>query len=116
MKRIIISILLLGLFTASYSVRANNVSSAKYPEAVEIVAFYPNGTQTVISARSVVYLPNGSKTVEALPVSEKTRSTTSSQKDYYCLDSDNVILWKVTLTGSFTYNGSTSSCTSVFRG
>ncbi len=45
--------------------------------------------------------------------STQTRSTTTTtkKKTVYCQDTSENNLWSITVTGTFTYNGSTSSCT-----
>lgn len=40
-----------------------------------------------------------------------TRSQKSGKKSFSCYDSSNVLQWTAQLQGTFSYNGSTSSCT-----
>lgn len=42
-----------------------------------------------------------------------TRATRTGTKHYRFYNSNDVLQWKVTVTGTFTYNGTTSSCTSA---
>ena len=41
------------------------------------------------------------------------RNSVTGQKSYYYKNSDGVIRWTATLTGTFTYNGSTATCTAA---
>lgn len=49
--------------------------------------------------------------IEVEIVDFPTRASTSSTKTYTYKDSSGVAQWKALLTGTFTYNGTTSSCT-----
>lgn len=42
---------------------------------------------------------------------QRTSGSVSGRKPYTCYDSSGTALWKVELSGSFTYNGSTATCT-----
>ena len=55
---------------------------------------------------------DGSYYVITLTVDE-TRASKTGAKTYTYYSSDDVIQWKVRLQGSFTYNGSTSTCTNA---
>ncbi len=62
----------------------------------------------------VRHLPDGSRLIETVPVIvQRTEQTITSQKYSTFINNDGVIQWKVTLTASFTYNGSTATCTSA---
>ena len=43
----------------------------------------------------------------------QTRDRVTAQRAYHHRNSSGTILWTATVTGTFTYNGSTSSCTSA---
>ena len=76
---------------------------------------FAEGEESSISLirSETTYLNNGYKFITNTYLKNLDRSTVSSQKETNYVDPDNVILWKVTLTGTFTYNGSTSSCTAA---
>jgi len=55
-----------------------------------------------------------SEKLEGQPViTEKTRGSVTAHKPYYHCNSSGSLLWTATVTGTFTYNGSTSSCTNA---
>ncbi len=57
---------------------------------------------------------DGSQLLEGQPVViAQTRSSLTAQKPYYHCNSGGTVLWTATVTGTFTYNGSTSSCTNA---
>ena len=59
------------------------------------------------------YFEDGSyMTVEVITNGARASGSKSGSKPYTYYDSDGKTLWKATLTGSFTYNGSTATCTS----
>lgn len=66
------------------------------------------------SSTEIVYMDDGSYYVIVIEES-RTRATYSKtgSKHYTYYSSENVAQWKVTLTGTYTYNGSTSSCTAA---
>ena len=66
------------------------------------------------SIRSITYLKNGDCLVEFMPkIVTEQRDSVIGQKSYYYKNSDGVIRWTATLTGTFTYNGSTATCTAA---
>ena len=57
---------------------------------------------------------DGSQLFEEQPlVITQTRNSLTAQKPYYHCNSSGTVLWTATVTGTFTYNGSTSSCTNA---
>lgn len=67
-----------------------------------------------ITAGHVTYLSDGSVLIESVPKVIQTRSNViTSHKTVYHRDSSGNLLWSATLTGTFTYNGSSSSCTAA---
>ena len=59
------------------------------------------------------YFEDGSyMTVEVITNGARASGSKSGSKPYTYYDSDGKTLWKATLTGSFTYSGSTATCTS----
>ena len=71
-----------------------------------------------IKNETIEYFPDGSYGItEIVEYSDKAvTGTKTSSKNYKYYNSSNELLWKVTLTATFTYNGSTSSCTSASPG
>ena len=60
---------------------------------------------------------DGSQLLEGLPVvTVETRGSVTAHKPYYHRNSSGAVLWTATVTGTFTYNGSTSSCTNATYG
>lgn len=102
MKKIIPAILTLALLLAS-------------------VAFTPDMTVKAATATIPVnetttyeYFEDGSyymTTITILPSIERSSTIITVQKTGGYLNSENEVLWSATLTGKFTYNGSSSSCT-----
>ena len=81
--------------------------------AVAVKQFDPYST--------VEYYPDGSYGITTLTISESGNSNpaslraavTSGTKNYTHYDSNNNALWKVTLTGFFSYTGTSATCTSA---
>lgn len=63
---------------------------------------------------SVVYFDDGSYLVTIITESTTTRATKtkSGTKDLTYYDSNDNLEWRITLTGSFSYTGSSATCTS----
>jgi hypothetical protein len=62
----------------------------------------------------VIGLADGTVLLETTPVIiNRGSGNLTAQKVYYKKDGNNNNLWSATLTGTFTYNGSTSSCTAA---
>lgn len=63
----------------------------------------------------VIYrFDDGSQLLEGQPiVIAQTRGGVTAQKAYHHRNSAGTILWTATVTGTFSYNGSTSSCTNA---
>ena len=67
----------------------------------------------------IEYFADGSYIITVLETNASTcfdRSTISKTKTTYYYDSSNNLDWKASLTASFSYNGTTSSCTSASIG
>ncbi len=65
-------------------------------------------------AASIIYLDDGSYfVVEIEEVSARTTYSKSGTKYYTYYDSDDVAQWKISLTASYTYNGTSATCTST---
>ena len=98
MKKILL--ILLTITMLSFSILCTPVSAAS--------------TTGKVTAVTIEYLENGDyiETIityeEALTRSSKTASKTKNYKN-----SDGDVMWSVTVRGTFSYNGTTSSCTAV---
>ena len=98
MKKILL--ILLTITMLSFSMLCTPISAASTTEKVTAV--------------TIEYLENGDyiETIityeEALTRSSKTASKTKNYKN-----SDGDVMWSVTVRGTFSYNGTTSSCTAV---
>lgn len=80
--------------------------------AVPVLATEQGGSEALCSVR---YYADGSRdeTEIILLPSAKVLHTVTAQKSTSHYTSSNELVWKVTLTGSFSYNGSSSSCTAA---
>ena len=64
--------------------------------------------------RVIKVLDDGSQLLEGrLVVTAQTRGSVTAHKPYYHRNSSGTILWTATVTGTFTYNGTTASCTNA---
>ena len=63
--------------------------------------------------KETIYFDDGSyMTVEINTIRTRASGSVSGSKPYTYYGSDGVAKWKATLSGSFTYNGSSATCTS----
>lgn len=66
------------------------------------------------SISDIFYLENGACVTRSIPVViYSQRGSLTGQTTYRFRDSNGVILWTATLTGTFAYNGSTATCTAA---
>lgn len=72
----------------------------------------PAATGTVVKT---IYYDNGCYAVIVITEGSSTRATKSGAKGYNFYNANGVLLWNVEITGTFTYDGSTSSCTNVTK-
>jgi len=71
--------------------------------------------ENAYTSSTTEYYPDGSygiTTITVMPSKAFGASVTSS-KSYHHYSASNVLLWTVKLTATFTYNGSTASCTNA---
>ena len=109
-KRMAIALAGLCIIAMFYSPVFVKASNAKTPANETCITV--NGVQK--QARIVHIFDDGSQLLEGQPVvTARMRSSLTAQKPYYHRNSSGTILWTATVTGTFTYNGSTSSCTSA---
>ena len=108
MKKAISFILLFCLLLTAVPSQAKAVTPEVKTGDVVVI---DNDTITV---GHVTYLSDGSVLIESVPKVIQTRSyVITSHKTVYHRDSSDNLLWSATLTGTFTYNGSSSSCTAA---
>ena len=76
-----------------------------------------NATETAQTTTTIEYLDNGDyiETIITYYETNARVATKSGSKTANHKNSDGDIMWSVTVNGTFTYNGTTSSCTSVSR-
>ena len=66
------------------------------------------------SIQNIYQLENGDFLIEKRPESVFIhRGIVSGNKQYEYVDSDGVVRWTATLTGTFSYNGSSATCTAA---
>ena len=69
--------------------------------------------QCKTDSAEIIYLDDGGYILVDVDTAPGiARTTVTKNKNYTRYSSDDEMQWKITLTGSFTYNGVTSSCTS----
>ena len=71
-----------------------------------------NSSETIYNS-SYTYFEDGSYVITTISeeISQARASTKSGQKTSTFYDSDNVAQWSATLKGTFTYSGSSATCT-----
>ena len=62
---------------------------------------------------AVEYYPDGSYSITRLISETASRATITKSKVFDFYSASSVLLWQVKLTATFTYNGSTASCTNA---
>ena len=80
-----------------------------------LMLFLPINTVYALEENySTIYYENGYyyETI-VTTINSVARSAKEGSKTVYCKNSSGKTLWSVTVNGTFTYNGSTSSCTSA---
>ena len=80
---------------------------------LSVLCFNASAVNTATS--ETIYLDDGSYIiVSVVEIADICRAanTKSGQKNYTYYDSDNTMLWKATLSASFTYTGDSAACTS----
>ena len=110
--RKLIAIVLAGICFAVTSFSPVSVKAFGAENLINEVCVTADGEQKQVK---VIYMfDDGSQLLEGQPtVIAQTRGGVTAQKAYHHRNSDGNILWTATVTGTFTYNGSTSACTSA---
>ena len=79
--------------------------------AVAVICLLP--MQAMAVDKEVTYYPDGSyTTTEVIQAGSRASGGTTGSKVKKHYNSNGSLMWKVTLTGSFTYTGSSATCTS----
>ena len=98
MKKLFI-IVLLSCIIVSLTGHAKSPESSDYDLApIQTIIFTNNGECLEVTVPKII---------------NSQRGTITGQKAYRYRDSDGVVQWTATLTGTFTYNGSTATCTAA---
>lgn len=80
---------------------------------INMIPFYAFASSSPQTNDEVIYLDDGSYIVVELSEGNSlARTTVQKNKSYTYYSSSDEALWKAVLTGTFTYNGSTATCTS----
>lgn len=78
-----------------------------------LLCVFPVHGSAVEKKLETVYFDDGSyMTVEIITRGTRASGSTSGSKPYTYYDSTGSAQWKATISGSFTYNGSSATCTS----
>lgn len=97
-KRIICFLCFICLMGSVTAYAATPCASVSESTAVQSIVLLKNGDCLMISAPKVLSVQRG---------------TITGEKHYSYRASDGTIRWTATLTGTFTYNGSTATCTAA---
>lgn len=82
---------------------------------LSLMPIYGLAAEAPTNDSNIIYLEDGSYiVVEITSADTRASSTKSGNKAYTCHASDGEEMWKATLIGSFTYNGTTSTCNSCY--
>lgn len=72
-------------------------------------AFATNYNETA----SIIYLEDGSYiTITTVEIETRASGSKTAQRTYTCTANDGTVCWTATLTASFSYTGSSATCTS----
>lgn len=111
MKKLIASLLALLCVTAALTSPTSVMAANKEYAATETCIVVAGETKQV---QLLHVFDDGSQLFVGMPiVTVQTRGSLTAQKPLYHRNSSGTILWTATVTGTFTYNGSTSSCISA---
>lgn len=81
---------------------------------VSVIPTQAYGSQGETENDGIIYLEDGSSiTISLDESSSRSSGTKTGRKTYTYKDANGVELWKAVLTASFTYTGSTSTCTTA---
>ena len=111
MRKLIV-IVLAGLCITTTLFSSVSVNASDTETSSDEIRIVVNGE--LKQAKVIHVFDDGSQLLEGQTViTEKTRGSVTAHKPYYHRNSSGNLLWTATVTGTFTYNGSTSSCTNA---
>lgn len=97
-RKIIVCIILISLLISSLPASMQGVPTQGFFEPTDIL--------------NIISFFDGSHLIEMKPVVGRASSASvTGSKNYYYLDGDGNISWDAVITGTFTFNGTTSYCT-----
>ena len=99
MKKIISIVLLVLMFVITLGTYASAVSEANEATYTTSTTYFEDGSYYIIT------------TISEESFVTRAASTKSGKKTTTFYNSDNVVQWSATLKGTFTYNGSSATCT-----
>lgn len=80
--------------------------------AVLIVSFFPIAGRAEGTAQGTIYYDDGSyMTVKTTVIHTRAAGSVTGNKTYTYYDSEGTTRWMAVLTGSFSYTGTTATCT-----
>lgn len=116
MKKFLLVVLAVIFFISSVPASAGSNSSPSF-ESQRIIVYNPETKcYEEITASSITTLPDGRQLIisDILNLSfSKASGGVTSSKSYYFVNNNNVLEWRVTLTASFTFDGTSATCTSA---
>ena len=96
-KTLILLFSFLFIFASTFPVKASEIQSINSTDIIEI---FDDGSYIESSTEENI-----------IATLSRSSSTKSAKRTYTYKASSGKILWTITVTGTFTYNGSSSSCT-----
>jgi hypothetical protein len=110
--RKLIAIVLVGICITAFLFYPISVKASGKEIPVNETRIVVNGELKQVKVIHV--FDDGSQLLEGqLVVVTQKRGSLTAQKPYYHCKSNGTVLWTATVTGTFTYNGSSSSCTNA---
>ena len=109
MKKIA-GLLIFCLILTAIPAAAHPLPKDGLPQQGDVIVLADNA----VTIKQITVFSDGSTLIEAVPhVIYAYLNSITYQKSYYYRNSSGNLLWTATLTGTFTYNGSTSACTNA---
>jgi len=106
---------ILMIFCTAFCAPASCAEFSPARKVQSVSLFLPNNEQVNIEADFIHQFDNGAKMLcSRVQILEKSNNVISTQKEAFYTDSNNNLIWKITLQASFSYNGTTSSCIAAY--
>lgn len=106
-RRIVLLLTAIALFTIMPFTAFAGKYEAKVSEETTYTTYLDDGSYYV---ETFTYSPEAIE-MSSVSLQAATSSSKSASKSVTYYSSDNVALWKASVNGTFTYNGTTSTCT-----